>query len=164
MCFFTKYLGTTTQYLVNIEGNSCNDNAVRNINFHYPSTTFTNEKKSTNIYLATNPSLTSDPSSVAFSNMFNTSYDVTSTVLAAALSGYGIDFMTGTFLRTLNARDTSARSLAEGLYVSFAKPQFDLATNKIVIENVMINGNPDHGTVYFLLLLYKQFVTNATSG
>jgi uncharacterized protein YqkB len=42
MCFFTKYLGTTTHYLVNSEGNSCNDNAVKNINYNYPSTTFTN--------------------------------------------------------------------------------------------------------------------------
>lgn len=42
MCFFTKFLGTNTNYLINSEGNSCNDNAVKNINFNYPSTTFTN--------------------------------------------------------------------------------------------------------------------------
>lgn len=62
LCFFTKYLGTKTNYLVDSEGNSCNDNAVKNINFNFTSTTFTNEKKETNIYLVTNPYLTSDPS------------------------------------------------------------------------------------------------------
>ena len=110
MCFFTKFLGTKTNYLSNIEGNSCNDNAVKNINFQYSSTTFTNEKKSTNIYLVTNPDLTSDPSPIAFDNMFNlTSRELSNTVLAAALSGSGIDFMTGSSLRTVDARQTSSR-------------------------------------------------------
>ena len=41
MCFFTKFVGSKTNYVANIEGNSCHDNAVKNINFKYPSTTFT---------------------------------------------------------------------------------------------------------------------------
>jgi hypothetical protein len=28
----------------------------------------------------------------------------------------------------------------------------------------MLNGVPDHGTVYFLLVLFKQFVTDAAKG
>ncbi len=112
LCFFTKYLTTTTTYLIDIEGNSCNDNAVKNINFNFPSTTFTNEKKSTIIYLATNPYLTSDPSPIAFANMFDNSSIMTNAVLFSALSGYGIDFMSGAFIRSMDVRGTSDRSLA----------------------------------------------------
>jgi hypothetical protein len=50
------------------------------------------------------------------------------------------------------------------MQVSFSKPIFDTTTNKIVINDVMLNGVPDHGTVYFLLVLFKQFVTDATNG
>jgi len=45
-------------------------------------------------------------------NMFNTTYILTSTVLASALSGYGIDFMSGMYLRTMDTRDKSSRDLA----------------------------------------------------
>lgn len=83
-----------------------------NTNFNYQSTTFTNHKKSTNIYLATNPYLTSDPSPVAFSTMFDTGNALTNAVLASALSGYGIDFMSGTYVKTLDARQQSSRWLA----------------------------------------------------
>jgi hypothetical protein len=50
------------------------------------------------IYLITNPYLTSDPSPISFINMFNTNKTVTSTTLSAALSQYGIDFMTATYV------------------------------------------------------------------
>ncbi len=115
--------------------------------------------------MATNPELTSDPSPISFDNMFNvTNNQLSSTVLAAALSGYGIDFMSGMFLRTLNARQTSSRDWAEKMQVSFTKPVFNTNTKKIVISDVSLNGVPSHGTVYFLLVLYKQFVTDASNG
>ncbi len=56
--------------------------------------------------------------------MFDTTGIMTNTVLASALSGYGIDFMTGVFIRNMDARSISERGLAEALPISFAKPQF----------------------------------------
>jgi hypothetical protein len=41
ICFLTKFVGSKANYVADIEGNSCYDNAVKNINFKYPSVTFT---------------------------------------------------------------------------------------------------------------------------
>jgi hypothetical protein len=50
------------------------------------------------------------------------------------------------------------------MQVSFSKPIFDATKNKIVINDVMLDSVPSHGTVYFLLVLYKQFVVDAVNG
>ncbi len=105
MCFFTKYVNSTTNYLINIEGNTCNDNAIKNTNYLYNFSTFSNDHKSTLVYLAPNPYLTSDPSVVAFSNMFDATNNFNAVTLAAALSGYGIDFITiGYNFKSMNIR------------------------------------------------------------
>lgn len=110
--------------------------------------------------MVTNPYLTSDPSEIAYGSMFDTSNALTGTVLAAALSGYGIDFMSGNSLKSLRARDTADRMLAENLQISFSKPQFIADQNKVIISNIYITTLNQYGSVYFLLVLYKQFVTN----
>jgi len=71
---------------------------VANINFNYPGTVFTNDHKSTMIYLITNPYSTSDPSPIAFTNMFNSNKTISSLTLSAALSQYGIDFMSALYV------------------------------------------------------------------
>lgn len=96
-------------------------------------------------------------------SMFDSTNVLTPTVLAAALSGYGIDFMSGYFVKNMDARASSSRTMAENLDVSFSKPIFDPATNQVIIDNIMVMGNVEFGTVYFVLVLYKQFVTDAVT-
>jgi len=55
------------------------------------------------------------------------------TTLAAALSGYGVDFMTGFNWKKQNARAVTDRMLTQGLFVSFTKPVFTAATSKITV-------------------------------
>lgn len=57
-------------------------------------------------------------------SMFDSTNVLTPTVLAAALSGYGIDFMSGYFVKNMDARASSSRTMAENLDVSFSKPVF----------------------------------------
>lgn len=40
LCFFTKRIDTEVSYVVDLEGNSCYDHAVRNLYYHYPGQTF----------------------------------------------------------------------------------------------------------------------------
>lgn len=96
--------------------------------------------------------------------MFDSSNALTGTVLASALSGYGIDFMSGYSIKTMSARNTTNRSLAENLQISFSKPSFIADQNQVLISSIVINANFQYGTVYFLLVLYKQFVTDSATG
>ena len=60
--------------------------------------------------------------------MFETDNTLSVTTLAAALSGYGIDFMKGSFYQKVDARGLSQRSQTSTLKVSFIKPVFDKDT------------------------------------
>ena len=71
----------------------------------------------------TNPLLTSDPASMAFTNLFNTSNSLSSSTLSAALAGYGIDFMTGTNVKTSNAIALTYRT--SEIDVSFTAPVYN---------------------------------------
>jgi hypothetical protein len=63
--------------------------------------------------LAPNPYLTSDPSAVAFNNMFDANNNINAITTAAALAGYGIDFISSGFnLKVMDIRRTSTRALA----------------------------------------------------
>lgn len=97
---------------------------------------------------------------MAFTNLFNTDKALSSSTLSAALGGYGIDFMTGSNVKTSDAISFTYRTSEIG--VSFTAPVYNSINGKITISDVMIDGtNP--GSIYFVLVLYKQFLVNPTT-
>ncbi len=72
------------------------------------------------------------------------------------MSGYGIDFMTGHFIKEVDARLLTSRSDVDNIEVNFKKPVYVSNTSKIIIQDVNMPGQLS-GTVYFALVLYKSY-------
>jgi hypothetical protein len=142
-----------------MEGNSCGNRAVANIYYKYLGTSVTTETKGTNIYLITNPGLTgTDPAPLAFSNLFNALGQLSAGTLSSAQSLFSINYLTGTYVTSFNVRQMTPSSKASGLTVYFNAPTYNSGTLILTVTNIQLIGNV--GTVYFILVLYKQIVTN----
>ena len=153
LCFFTKEIDTEVFYLLDIESNSCYDRAVNNVYYNYTGDTFSAENHHTIIYMITNPYLISDPSPTAFQNMFGDDKQLTAATKSSAVSGFAINYMSVTYRDSFEAIDMIDRTEAtKSLTVTFDKPTF--SNNMIKVPNVGLAGGV--GTVYFLLVLYKQ--------
>lgn len=76
---------------------------------------------------------------------------------------FSINYLSSTYINTFNARLMTASSQANGLYVYFNTPTYNAVSLILTVANVQIVGNV--GTVYFVLVLYKQIVVfaNGTS-
>ena len=153
LCFFTKEIDTEVLYLVDIESNSCYDRAVSNVYFNYSGDTFSTENHQTIIYMVTNPYLVSDPSPTAFQNMFGTDKHLTTSTKNSAVNGFAINYISATYRDSFEAIDMLDRTeTTKILSVTFDKPTF--SNNQIKVPNVGLAGGV--GTVYLLLVLYKQ--------
>ena len=126
---------------------------MNNVYYNYSGDTFSAENHQTVIYMVTNPYLISDPSPTAFQNMFGDDKHLTTTAKNSAVSGFAINYILATYRGSFNAIDMIDRtSTTANLDVSFDKPSY--SNNKIRVPNVGLAGGV--GTVYFLLILYKQ--------
>lgn len=126
----------------------------------YSGNSFTTESKGTKVYLVTNPYITgTDPSPSAFTNIFNAQGQLSAATLAAAQSMFSINYLTATYETSFNARLMAASSQANSIYVYFNTPSYNSVSLVLTVSNVQIVGNV--GTVYFVLVLYKQITTNA---
>lgn len=110
---------------MDIEGNSCHDKAVKNLYFSYQGQTFTSENSVTNIYVITNPYLTSDPAPTGFLNMFTSSNELSSASLTAALNGFAITYLSSTYLGSADAYGMTSIDNSNRLSVSFDEPLFN---------------------------------------
>jgi hypothetical protein len=143
-----------------MEGNSCGNRAVSNIYYKYLGTSVTTETKGTNIYLITNPEITgTDPAPLAFTNLFNALGQLSAGTLSSAQSLFSINYLTGTYITSFNIRQMTPSTRAQGLTVYFDSPVYDSGTLVLTVSNIQLIGNV--GTVYFVLVLYKQIITNA---
>ncbi len=96
-----------------MEGNSCGNRAVSNINYNYQGTSVTTENKGTNIYLITNPYVTgTDPAPLAFSNLFNALGQLSAGTLSSAQSLFSINYLSGTYITSFNVRQMTPSSKA----------------------------------------------------
>lgn len=120
LCYFAKSSATQVIYAVDLEGNSCYNRAVQNLHYTYPGTTFSSETSMTNIYLITNPYLTSDPSPTAFGNMYDVTSQISSASLSSALSGFAINYISSsTYIGSFNAISLISSSNADSISISF---------------------------------------------
>lgn len=163
LCFFTISAGTNQLYLVDGEGNSCGNRTVSNAYYKYKGSSFTTELQGINIYLFTNPSLTgSDPAPLAFTNLFAASGSLSAAALTSAQSMFSITYLSGSYANSFNSRMMTDSSQASGLSVFYSTPTYNSGMKQIIINNVQIIGGT--GTIYFLLVFYKEIVVNSTSG
>lgn len=81
---------------------------------------------------------------------------LTSITRASAIDGFSINYMEGRYVSTRQAIDLVNRTEADVLQVEFDKPEYK--NNEIRIQNVKLQKG--QGTIYFLLLLFKQIVDN----
>lgn len=158
LCYFTSATATNQYYLADIEGNSCGNRSVVNKFYKYSGTSFTTETTGTLIYLVNNPYIIgTDPSPLAFTNLFGTGNALTVTSLSTAQAQFSITYLSGTYISSTNARLSSSTTIPQGLSVFFNTPVYDSTTKILTVSNVQILGNV--GTVYFVLVLYKQVST-----
>lgn len=101
----------------------------------------------------TNPALTSDPSPTAFQNMFNGVSQLSSASLSLALSGFAINYLSAGYEGSLDAISMTSTSNADNLAVSFDDPVYNQGSATITVGNVGLSST---GTIYFVLVLYKQ--------
>lgn len=103
-----------------MEGNSCGNRAVSNVYYNYPGTSVSSEKKGTAIYLITNPNIIgTDPSPLAFSNLFNAQGQLALTTLSSAQSSFSINYLSATFVNTYDSQIAKSGSKANSLSVYF---------------------------------------------
>lgn len=115
----------------------------------------------TNIYLITNPYLTSDPSPTAFGNMYDVSGQISSASLSSALSGFAINYISGsTYIGSFNAISLTYTSNADSISISFDEAVYSQSAATITVPNVRLS---DFGTAYFVLVLYKQVSLNGNN-
>ncbi len=124
LCYFTKNINTQVQYVVDLEGNSCDNHKVKNLYYNYPGQSFKSENSFTNIYIITNPYLTSDPSPTSFLNMFSPSGQITAASISAALSGFAINFLSSNYLGSSNAIGMIDISNANEISINFDEPTY----------------------------------------
>lgn len=159
VCFFTAAVGSSNLYVVDMEGNSCGNRTVSNIYYTYTGTSSSLERLGTNIYLATNPTLTgTDPSPLAFTTLFSGSGGLSPAALLSAQTMFSITYLSATFSNTFNARLMTTGTQA-ALTVFFSKPS--LSGGILTVGNIQLVGGV--GSVYFALVLYKQIAVNGNN-
>jgi len=135
---------------------------VANTYYNYVGTSVTTEIQGTNIYLITNPNIIgTDPSPNAFTNLFsNTNGGLSAVALASAQSLFTITYLTGSYSTSFtDARQMTASSQASSLQIYYTTPSYNSTTQILTVNNVQIVGGV--GTVYFVLVLYKQISMNS---
>lgn len=121
LCFFTLASGTSKYYMIDMEGNSCGDRAVSNPYYTYLGPSSITETRGTNIYLLTNPNLVgTDPSPLAFTNLFNSQGVLSSTTLSAAQSSFSITYLSATLINNYDISYFKSVSQADPLIVYFS--------------------------------------------
>ena len=161
VCFFTAISGTNQLYLVDGEGNSCGNRSVTNIYYKYKGSSFVTETQGTNIYLITNPTITgSDPSPLAFTNLFGATGSLSTAAVTAAQSMFSITYLSATYVSSVNARLMTATSQPAALNAYFATPSYNATNSILTLSNVQLVGG--QGSIYFVLVLYKQIASNNT--
>lgn len=119
------------------------------------------ETQGTNVYLITNPNIVgTDPSPFAFTSLFS-SGTLSAASLASAQSMFSINYLTGTYITSYNARLISQPSQASNLAVYFSTPIFNSNTQILTVSDIQIVGNV--GTIYFVLVLYKT-ISKSSNG
>jgi len=142
LCFFTSSSSTNQYYLADIEGNSCGSRQVTNNFYTYSGSSFTTEKLGTLIYLVTNPNIIgTDPSPVAFTNLFGAGSTLSTTSLNLAQTNYSITYLSANYISSSNARLSSSTSISSGLTVFFSTPTYNPTTKVLTVTNVQILGN-----------------------
>lgn len=107
----------------------------------------------------TNPSLTgTDPAPNAFSSQFSASGSLSLSSLSSAQTMFSITYLSGSFANNLNARLMTSPTIPSTLSVFFDTPIFSSTSHTLTINNVQLIGGV--GTVYFVLVLYKQISIN----
>ena len=93
LCYFVKTSKAEINQIVSLEGKSCSLNtSASNYFYNYPGQLKTNELTSTIIYHISDQNLTTDPSSSAFSLMYDGN-GITTNALATALSNFSISYI-----------------------------------------------------------------------
>lgn len=85
--------------------------------------------------------------------MFNGVSQLTPASLSSALSGFAINYLTASYEGYLDAISMTSNSNADNLAVSFDDPVYNQGSATITVSNVGLSFT---GTVYFVLVLYKQ--------
>lgn len=141
LCFFTAVVGTSQSYLVDMEGNSCGNRKVENIYYKYIGATQKTEKKGTIIYLITNPTIIgTDPSPLAFTNLFTGQGQLSVSTLSAAQSQFSITYLSATYINSYSARQLTSLSEPAKVVPYFQTPVYSSATSTITISNVRTVG------------------------
>lgn len=103
--------------------------------------------------MITDPYRISDPSPTSFQNLFDSDNTLSATTKASAISGFAISYLSAYYEGFHQGIDMIDRATTtKDLKISFDKPEYK--NNAIKITNVEVGGGK--GTVYFLLILYKQ--------
>lgn len=92
--------------------------------------------------------------------MYNSTGGLSTSSLSLALSGFAISYLSSNFQTYFNAIGMISRTLANDISVSFDEPVFNSASNTITISNVRLSN---FGSVYFVLVLYKQVEINGNN-
>ncbi len=87
-------------------------------------------------------------------SLFNAQGQFSTATLAAAQSMFAINYMSGTYVTTYNARLMTSPSQASGVSIYFNTPTYDSTSMVLTVSSIQVIGNV--GTVYFVLVLYKQ--------
>lgn len=133
-----------------------------NTYYKYTGSSVTTETQGTNIYLVTNPYIIgTDPSPTAFANLFSsTNKSLTSSTLTSAQSMFTITYLSGSYSTFFSsARQMTASSQASSLQIYYTTPSYNTTTQVLTVDNVQIIGGV--GSVYFVLVLYKQISLNS---
>ena len=87
--------------------------------YRYSGQSFNSQSQSTNIYIITNPYVSSDAAPTAFQNMYNGIGELSSSSLSSALSGFAISFLSSTFSGVFDAISMIDISQAQQVSASF---------------------------------------------
>lgn len=116
----------------------------------------------TNIYLFTNPTLSgTDAAPSAFTNLFSTAGNLTSAALSSAQSMFAITYMNANYITSYSARLMTSSSQSATLTAYFTTPSYTSSNKVLTLNNVQLVGGV--GSIYFVLVLYKQISVNLTT-
>lgn len=73
---------------------------------------------------------------------------------------FSITYMNANYINSVSARLMTSSSQAGVISAYFTTPSYNSLTNILSVGNIQIVGG--HGTVYFVLILYKQIAVNDT--
>lgn len=93
LCYFSKASNAKVNQIVSLEGKSCSLNSsATNYYYNFQGQTLSNELSSTIIYHIGDQNLTTDPSSSAFSSLFDAK-GITTTAVSMALANFSINYI-----------------------------------------------------------------------